>query len=100
MDQTAPQHLPADGPKRTPGSRPKPNLKLFEARIRAGLSRDELGDLAGITGKQVGLIERGVARHSRASTLTGLAAAVNGDVFELFPDRRRPSRRRARQAAA
>lgn len=82
--QTGPQ-------RRTPGgSRPRPNLQLLEARIRAGLSRDDLGHLAGITGKQVGLIERGVARKSRPDTLTGIARALNEDVFELFPNRRRP----------
>jgi transcriptional regulator with XRE-family HTH domain len=82
MEQTA--------PSRTPGKRPKPNVKLFEARVRAGLSREELGRLAGITGKQVGLIERGLARRSRETTVTGIADAVNADVFELFPHRRRP----------
>jgi transcriptional regulator with XRE-family HTH domain len=78
-------------PKRRAGHpRPKPNLALLEARIRAGLSRDVLGDLAGISGKQVGLIERGLARRPRPETLTGLAGALKEDVFVLFPERRRP----------
>lgn len=57
--------------------------------MRAGLSREETGRLAGITGKQVGLIERGVARHPRASTVAAIAEAVHCDVLDLFDMRGR-----------
>lgn len=77
-------------PKRRAGNpRARPNLDLLAARIRAGLSREDLGDLAGISEKQIGLIERGVARHSRPETLSGIARALEKDVFDLFPDRAR-----------
>lgn len=78
-------------PKRTPGgSRPKPNLALLEARIRHGLSRGELGTLSGVSGKQIGLIERGLVRRSRPATLKGVARALEADVFDIFPERKRP----------
>lgn len=78
------------GPKRRAGQpRPRPNLKLLEARMRAGLSREEAGRLAGITGKQVGLIERGVVKHPWVTTAHALAEAVAVDVCELFPVRGR-----------
>lgn len=77
MSQTVP-------PRKAGGSRGRPNLALFEARLRAGLSRAALGELAGISEKQVGLIERGVAKHSRAETLAGLAAGVGLDVTDCF----------------
>lgn len=87
--------------KRTPGGpRPVPNLTLLKLRMRAGLSRDELGELAGISEKQVGLIERGIATHSRADTLANLTAALSArlnediDQFDVFPIRR-PGRKRA-----
>jgi transcriptional regulator with XRE-family HTH domain len=72
------------------GSRGKPNLNVLRARITAGMSREDLADAAGISVKQVGLIERGVARRSRPATLVGIADALQRDVFELFPDRGRP----------
>lgn len=65
--------------------RPRPNLKLLEARMRAGMSREDVGRLAGISEKQVGLIERGVARHPRMKTVAGIAEAVHADVLDLFP---------------
>jgi DNA-binding XRE family transcriptional regulator len=82
--------------KRAPGGpRPVPNLTLLKLRMQAGLSREDLGHMAGISGKQVGLIERGLATHSRASThadlTAALAAALNKDVdqLEVFPISRR-----------
>lgn len=81
MSQTVSRRQPG-------GPRPRPNLALLEARIRAGLSRDDLGRLAGVSGKQIGLIERGVARKSRASTLAGISTALEQDVMALFPLRR------------
>lgn len=77
-------------PKRRPGaSRGRPNLALVQARIRAGMSREELARASGITAKQVGLIERGVAKRSRPGTLGGIASALDEDVFVLFPERKR-----------
>lgn len=78
--------MPVATTERKPGgSRPKPNLELLRARISKGLSRRELADMAGLTEKQVGLIERGVAVNSRPGTLLGLAVALQIDVLELFP---------------
>lgn len=76
--------------KRKPGaSRGKPNLNVLRARIAAGMSRQDLADAAGISVKQVGLIERGCSRRSRPATLVGIAEALNRDVFDLFPERGR-----------
>jgi transcriptional regulator with XRE-family HTH domain len=67
--------------------------------MTAGLSRERLGDLAGVSGKQVGLIERGVAKHSRAETLANLTAALSAtlnrdvDQLDVFPLRGRMARR-------
>jgi transcriptional regulator with XRE-family HTH domain len=73
------------GPKGKPGgSRPRPNLALLEARMKAGLSREELGRLSGVSGKQVGLIERGVAKRSRATTLAAMAGVLEMDLLDLF----------------
>lgn len=80
---------PVTATRRAGASRPKPNLVLLKARISRGLSRSELAYLAGISEKQVGLIERGIAQHSRAETLANLANALETDVFDLFPIERR-----------
>lgn len=78
-------------PRRTPGgSRGRPNLALYRARVAASMSREDLAHAAGISVKQIGLIERGVARRSRPSTLVGIADALEQDVFTLFPERKRP----------
>lgn len=75
---------------RTPGgTRPRPNLELLKLRIQQGLSREELGRLAGLSGKQIGLIERGVAVHSREHNLKNVADALGVDVLELFDVTRR-----------
>lgn len=58
--------------------------------MRSGLSRDELGALAGVSAKQIGLIERGLARRSRPATLVGVAKALEADLFAIFPERKRP----------
>lgn len=92
MNQTEPA-------KRAGASRGRPNLVMFEARIRAGWSRETLGALAGISAKQVGVIERGEARHSRPETLTAISAALGVDVFVLFPHRKHPIKRRPRATA-
>lgn len=82
MTQTAP-------PRKPGAARPRPNLTLLRARIERGLSRSELADMAGISSKQVGLIERGVARRSREETLKNIATALDSDVLALFPHRGR-----------
>jgi transcriptional regulator with XRE-family HTH domain len=75
---------------RKPGApRPKPNLELLRARIEKGLSRGDLADMAGISVKQVGLIERGVAKRPREATLKGLADALGTNVLTVFPERGR-----------
>lgn len=66
-----------------------PNLELLKLRIQHGLSREDLGRLAGLSGKQVGLIERGLAVHSREANLKNLADALKVDVLDLFDVERR-----------
>lgn len=66
--------------------------------MRAGLSREKLGELAGISEKQVGLIERGIAKHSRAETLAALAIAVDVDLCDLFDLRQVATRKRKKAA--
>jgi len=52
------------------------------------MSREDLGLAAGVSSKQIGLIERGIARKSRPATLVGIADALDRQVFDLFPDRK------------
>lgn len=83
------------GPRQRAGQpRPKPNLALLEARLAAGLSRADLGALAGVTEKQIGLIERGLARDPRASTVASIATVLDRDVSEIFDLRQRAKTRR------
>lgn len=83
-------------PARRPGGpRPKPNVALLRARIEKGLSRGDLAHIAGISEKQVGLIERGIAKRSREATLKGIAEALELSVLDLFPERGKPCRRRS-----
>lgn len=71
-------------PRRAGSSRPKPNMEMLRRRIELGLSRDDLGRLAGVSAKQIGLIERGVATHSREHTLAGIAGALNAKPQDIF----------------
>lgn len=71
-------------PTKAGSSRGAPNLELFRRRVEKGLSRGELGRLANITGKQVGLIERGIATHSREKTMKALAKALETSPDVLF----------------
>lgn len=57
--------------------------------MQKGLSRGELAHLAGLSEKQVGLIERGKARNPRAETIFNLAQVLDVDVFSLFPVEKR-----------
>lgn len=56
-----------------------PNRRLQELRINAGLSPNALGLRAGISGKQVRLIESG---HAKPHPRTQFAIA---QVFDLLP---------------
>lgn len=85
MERTAPTLIR----KRAGASRPAPNLELLKLRIQAGLSRDDLGRLAGLSAKQIGLIERGVAVHSREHNLKNIADALGVDVLTVFDVSRR-----------
>lgn len=77
---------PHRGTNRTPGgSRPAPNLILLEARIRAGLSREDLSRLTGLSRKQIAFIERGKSKNPHVSSKTRIATAVRADVLDLFP---------------
>jgi DNA-binding XRE family transcriptional regulator len=57
----------------------RPNRRLQELRIQAGLSPDDLGYRAGVSGKQIRLIEAG-AVIPRPRTQFALAR-----VFDLLP---------------
>ena len=62
--------------------------------MRKGFSRAEVAYRAGLSEKQIGVIERGEARYSRMSTLAGIADALDEDVLDLFtptPRRTRPT---------
>lgn len=72
-------------PAKRPGApRARPNLELLRRRIELGLSRGDIADLAGITPKQVGLIERGIARRPREATMRAIAKAVEADTLDIF----------------
>lgn len=75
--------------KRAGASRPVPNLELLKLRIQQGLSREDLGRLTGLSAKQVGLIERGLAVRSREANLKRIADALGADVLALFDVTRR-----------
>jgi transcriptional regulator with XRE-family HTH domain len=79
----------AEGKKRAGQPRTKPNMIMLKARIQKGLTRDALGQLAGLTEKQVGLIERGKVANPHIDTAVGLAEALEVDVLDLFPPHRR-----------
>lgn len=62
-------------------------MELLKMRIEKGLSRDDVARLAGISTKQVGLIERGHVRRPREDTMLAVARAVGAtsplDLFAL-----------------
>lgn len=70
-------------PRRAGTSRPKPNMEMLRKRIELGLSREDVGRMAGVTAKQVGLIERGVARRPREDTIAGIAQALEMSPLDL-----------------
>lgn len=70
--------------RRPGGPRPRPNMELLRIRIEKGLSRADVARLAGLSGKQVGLIERGKVRRPRESTMLALARALGVSPLELF----------------
>lgn len=72
-------------------ARDRPNLVMLRLRVEKGMSRAALADAAGVSVKQIGLIERGLARRSREATLKGIADALDTNVLTVFPERgRRP----------
>jgi transcriptional regulator with XRE-family HTH domain len=73
-------------------SRGEPNLDLLKARIERGLSRADLGFQAGVSGKQIRLIERGDVRRPQTRTKYKLARALESSVLSLFPLEREPVR--------
>jgi transcriptional regulator with XRE-family HTH domain len=80
-----------DRAQRQPGGkRPAPNLRLLKARMTKQLSVEELAELAGVSGKQIRLIERGKARNPHMRTKRSLAEALDQPSIEdLFPLRGR-----------
>jgi transcriptional regulator with XRE-family HTH domain len=67
------------------GPRRAPNRDLLRARIERGLSRERLGESAGISAKQIRLIERGDVRRPQALTKKKLAEALDTEVLTVFP---------------
>jgi transcriptional regulator with XRE-family HTH domain len=58
-------------------------VRLKALRKQRGLSQDRLAELAGLTGKYVGEVERGEVNPS-ATTIARLAEALTVDAGELF----------------
>lgn len=81
---------PGEPARKPGGARTRPNLELLRMRIEKGMSRGELADMAGVSVKQIGLIERGVAKRSREATLKGIADALETNVLTVFPERGKP----------
>ena len=57
--------------------------KLRAARDKAGLTTEELGEKAGISGAAISMIETG-ARTGRLSTLRSIAKALKVDLGEFL----------------
>lgn len=58
--------------------------KLRRARVRAGLSRDELAVAADVSSATIGLLERGA--DTRATTVAKIANALDVDPGDLFAE--------------
>lgn len=62
--------------------------------MKAHLSRQALGDMAGVSGKQVGLIERGKVHNPHIETVGNMANALSKvlgqqvDVLDIYPLKR------------
>jgi DNA-binding XRE family transcriptional regulator len=74
--------------KRKPGAaRPRPNMEMLKLRIERGLSREDLGRLAGVSTKTIGFIENGQTRRPREDTMLALSRALGArsplDLFAL-----------------
>tara|TARA_R110000824_G_scaffold10870_1_gene47647 strand:+ start:314 stop:784 length:471 start_codon:yes stop_codon:yes gene_type:complete len=54
-------------------------MQIRQWRKKAGLTQNQLGELAGLTGVQIGRIERGLSPTSRESAKR-IEAATNGEV--------------------
>jgi transcriptional regulator with XRE-family HTH domain len=60
-------------------------MELLRMRIEKGLSREDVARLAGLSTKQVGLIERGKVRRPREDTMLAVARAVGArSPLDLF----------------
>lgn len=67
---------------------PHPVAKVFGARVKAlrvakGLTQEQLGEKAGLDGKHVGAIERGV-KASSFDAINQLAKALGVEYYQLF----------------
>lgn len=71
--------------------------KLQRARRAAGLSQDELAELANVHRTEVSQFERG-ARLPRVDKLWRIAQVIDPDLGELFAGLGRPAARRAAAA--
>jgi len=57
-------------------------IRLEELRVNAGMSRQQLGELAGVSGMTIRRIEKGQVRP-QASTLKAIADAIPGEVYPV-----------------
>jgi transcriptional regulator with XRE-family HTH domain len=60
---------------------------LAAARIRAGLTQQELADLAGVTQSYISAVEHG-AQNLTAQSMVDLSAAVREDMVEMMTGKR------------
>jgi transcriptional regulator with XRE-family HTH domain len=71
----------------------RPNVELMRRRVEKGMSRQDVARMAGLSTKQLGLIERGKVRRPRETTMLAIARAVGAasplDLFSLEDRMRR-----------
>lgn len=65
--------------------RPRPNRKLRELRINAGLSPEQLGYRTGLSGKQLRAIEAGIVRRPHPRTQFAIAQEFDLLPLDVFP---------------
>jgi transcriptional regulator with XRE-family HTH domain len=70
----------------TPTEHTPPTRQLHAWRIRRGLSQLELAKAAGLQQKTISEIETGKVRDPHPGTLRKLAAALDADIADVFPD--------------
>jgi transcriptional regulator with XRE-family HTH domain len=60
-------------------------MELLRRRIERGLSREDVGRMAGVSTKTVGFIESGQTRRPREDTMLAIARALGAQSpLELF----------------